>query len=44
MSSTPLSKQYVTVKGKQMAYHDTGATAETGNAVVVFLHGNPTSS
>ncbi|MDG2232336.1 MAG: haloalkane dehalogenase, partial [Ilumatobacter sp.] len=34
-----LSKQYKTVNGKQMAYHDTGA----GEAVV-FLHGNPTSS
>ncbi len=39
MSIEPLSKQYLTVKGKQMAYHDVG----TGDPVV-FLHGNPTSS
>ncbi len=39
MSIEPLSKQYKTVNGKQMAYHDVG----TGNPVV-FLHGNPTSS
>jgi haloalkane dehalogenase len=39
MSTEPLSKQYKTVNGKQMAYHDVG----TGNPVV-FLHGNPTSS
>ena len=39
MSTEALSKQYKTVNGKQMAYHDTG----TGEAVV-FLHGNPTSS
>lgn len=39
MSIEPLSKQYKTVNGKQMAYHDVGA----GDAVV-FLHGNPTSS
>ena len=39
MSTAPLSKQYKTVNGKQMAYHDVG----TGDAVV-FLHGNPTSS
>jgi haloalkane dehalogenase len=39
MSIPALSKQYKTVNGKQMAYHDVGA----GNAVV-FLHGNPTSS
>ncbi len=39
MSIEPLSKQYKTVKGKQMAYHDVGS----GDAVV-FLHGNPTSS
>ena len=39
MSTEALSKQYKTVNGKQMAYHDTGA----GEAVV-FLHGNPTSS
>ncbi len=39
MSTAPLSKQYTTVNGKQMAYHDSG----TGDPVV-FLHGNPTSS
>ena len=39
MSTEALSKEYKTVNGKQMAYHDTG----TGEAVV-FLHGNPTSS
>ncbi|MEM7323247.1 MAG: haloalkane dehalogenase [Actinomycetota bacterium] len=39
MSIEALSKQYKTVNGKQMAYHDVGS----GNAVV-FLHGNPTSS
>jgi len=39
MSIEPLSKQYKTVNGKQMAYHETGS----GNPVV-FLHGNPTSS
>ena len=39
MSTAPLSKQYKTVNGKQMAYHDVGS----GDAVV-FLHGNPTSS
>ena len=39
MSTAPLSKQYKTVNGKQMAYHDVG----TGKPVV-FLHGNPTSS
>ena len=39
MSVEPLSKQYLTVAGKQMAYHDVGE----GDAVV-FLHSNPTSS
>ncbi len=39
MSIEPLSKEFKTVNGKQMAYHDIG----TGDAVV-FLHGNPTSS
>lgn len=39
MSIEPLSKQYMTVNGKQMAYHDVGS-GET----VLFLHGNPTSS
>jgi haloalkane dehalogenase len=39
MDATPLDKQFVTVNGKRMAYHDSG----TG-PTVVFLHGNPTSS
>ncbi len=39
MSIEPLSKQYRTVNGKRMAYHDVG----TGDTVL-FLHGNPTSS
>ncbi len=43
MSIEPLSKQYKTVNGKQMAYHDIGASADSGSTVV-FLHGNPTSS
>ncbi len=37
--ATPLSKQYATVDGKQMAYHEAGEGRS-----VVFLHGNPTSS
>jgi haloalkane dehalogenase len=40
MSTAALKKQYKTVNGKQMAYHEAGS----GDAVVVFLHGNPTSS
>lgn len=39
MSTAPLSKQYKTVNGKQMAYHEVGE-----GDPVVFLHGNPTSS
>lgn len=39
MSPAAVSKQYKTVNGKQMAYHDIG----TG-VPVRFLHGNPTSS
>ena len=39
MSTAPLSKQYKTVNGKQMAYHEVGQ-----GDPVVFLHGNPTSS
>jgi haloalkane dehalogenase len=39
MSTAPLSKQFTTVNGKRMAYHEVG----TGDPVV-FLHGNPTSS
>jgi len=40
ISAEPLSKQYATVDGKRMAYHETGS----GDRTVVFLHGNPTSS
>ncbi|KZS70365.1 haloalkane dehalogenase [Mycobacterium kansasii] len=36
---TPLSKRYLIVDGKRMAYHETGE-----GRPVVFLHGNPTSS
>ncbi len=39
LSSTPLTKQYKTVNGKQMAYHEAGE-----GQTVLFLHGNPTSS
>ncbi len=39
MDATPLDKQFATVAGKTMAYHDSGE-----GPVVVFLHGNPTSS
>ncbi len=39
VTSAPLSKQFATVKGKRMAYHDAGEGEAT-----VFLHGNPTSS
>ena len=39
MSTDPLTKQYKTVHGKQMAYHEVGE-----GDPVVFLHGNPTSS
>lgn len=39
MSVEVLSKQYKTVNGKRMAYHEVG----TGDPIV-FLHGNPTSS
>lgn len=39
MSIAPLDKQYLTVNGRRMAYHDVGA-----GDPVVFLHGNPTSS
>jgi len=37
--TTPLTKQYATVDGKQMAYHERGEGRS-----IVFLHGNPTSS
>ncbi len=39
MSIEPLTKQFKTVNGKQMAYHDVGS-----GDTVLFLHGNPTSS
>ncbi len=39
IDATPLTKSFLTVNGKQMAYHESGE----GQAVV-FLHGNPTSS
>lgn len=39
MDATPLDKQFATVDGRRMAYHDSG-----DGPVVVFLHGNPTSS
>ncbi len=39
MSIEPLSKRYLPVNGKQMAYHEVG-----DGPPVVFLHGNPTSS
>ena len=39
LSTAPLDKNYATVNGKQMAYHEVGEGRS-----VVFLHGNPTSS
>ena len=39
MDARPLDKQFLTVDGKQMAVHDSGA-----GDPIVFLHGNPTSS
>lgn len=39
LDATPLTKSYLTVEGKQMAYHDAGE-----GDPVVLLHGNPTSS
>lgn len=39
MTVAALSKQYKSVEGKQMAYHEAGV-----GDPVVFLHGNPTSS
>ena len=47
MTTAPLDKQHLNVDGKQMAYHDTGVASGSnsgGDDVVVFLHGNPTSS
>ena len=40
MDTAPLDKKYVTVREKRMAYHDSGGDGP----VLVFLHGNPTSS
>ncbi len=39
LDTAPLSKSYATVRGKKMAYHESGS-----GDPVVFLHGNPTSS
>lgn len=39
IDATPLEKSFVTVEGRRMAFHERGA-----GDVVVFLHGNPTSS
>ena len=39
LSSAPLSKAFLTVNGKRMAFHEAGS-----GDPVVFLHGNPTSS
>ena len=39
MTTQPLTKQFRTVHGKRMAYHEAGR-----GDPVVFLHGNPTSS
>ena len=39
LDATPLDKQYATVDGKRMAYHEAG-----DGRSIVFLHGNPTSS
>ncbi len=39
MNAAPLDKQFATVNGKRMAYHESGS-----GDPVVFLHGNPTSS
>lgn len=39
LSTEPLSKRFLEVEGKRMAYHESGE-----GEPVVFLHGNPTSS
>jgi haloalkane dehalogenase len=39
MSTAPLEKQFVTIKGRRMAYHTRGI-----GRPIIFLHGNPTSS
>ena len=38
-ATAPLSKKFIEIDGKKMAYHQTGE-----GRPVVFLHGNPTSS
>ena len=40
IGTAPLSKTFVVVDGKRMAYHERGG----GSRSIVFLHGNPTSS
>jgi haloalkane dehalogenase len=39
ISANPLTKVFKTVKGKHIAYHESGEGRS-----IVFLHGNPTSS
>ena len=39
MNGSPLSKSFLSVDGKRMAFHEVGS-----GDTVVFLHGNPTSS
>jgi haloalkane dehalogenase len=39
LDTHPLSKSFVNINGKQMAYHEAGS-----GDPIVFLHGNPTSS
>ena len=38
-ATAPLSKEFIEIDGKKMAFHQTGE-----GRPVVFLHGNPTSS
>ena len=38
-ATAPLSKEFIEIDGKKMAFHQTGK-----GIPVVFLHGNPTSS
>ncbi len=40
----PHYRQRADVGGIEMAYVDTGASADSSDSAVVFLHGNPTSS
>ena len=39
IATAPLSKEFIEIDGKKMAFHQTGE-----GRPVVFLHGNPTSS